>query len=197
MKYLNLFVFILILVLCLDARERRQEEPFLPTTISVVEIGEPEVEYTVLSKSRELQRQGLLAFHLQEYVEAESCYSLAMKAAPKSKDILVEYTFCSLLVPVLSPAYSVNRAKKLLVHMEELSPEKMPRYWVAKALLSRVEGDVLLTLQYLDKAYALGASKTVKTMMEKVRLNESFDAEILKQLLPIRMAPREKRSQRR
>ena len=42
-------------------------------------MGDPEVEYTVLTKSRELQRQGLLAFKLQDYEEAESCYSLAMK----------------------------------------------------------------------------------------------------------------------
>ena len=85
----------------------------------------------------------------------------------------------------------------LLVHLEEFKVEKMPRYWIAKALLSHAENDMMMTLQHLDKAYSFEKDKLTKSLIETFRSGQNITQRQVEGLLPIRLAPREKRSQRR
>ncbi len=197
MKKLKIFLITsLLLTTSLFARERRKVEQIGSTEITIVELGEREVEYTVLSKTKDLQRQGQLAFKNQQYTDAESCYSLAMKASPKSRDLLIEYVFCSLLSPVLSSAYSLRRAEMLLVHLESLKPERISRYWIAKALYSRAEGDLVKALESLERSQQIKRTSVATSLIEAFRMNKSLDISLMDKLLPVKLAPREKRSNR-
>lgn len=199
MKPVIFLSFICLCVLSLEARDRKRpsDDNLKPTKITFVEYGDPYVEYTVMSKSRELQRQALLAFKLQEFDDSESCYSLAFKESPQSKDIVVEYIFCSLLVPITSKAYSLTRAEKLLQHLENLEDHESERYFLAKALVMNAKGDKMgamgiLSEQKFDKFKE--ASEEIKlSLME----NRAFHLNLLEKLLPIRLSPKEKRSNRR
>lgn len=188
----------ILLTLSVHARERRQlgDEVINATRFTITELGEPVVEYDVLKKSRELQRQALLAFENQQYDDCESCFSLAFKASPNSKDIIVEYIFSSLLAPVVSPAYSVKRAKQLMVHLESIKGEELDRYWIAKALIALADQDKLKAMECLklstDGKYEQ-AKLMISTSMDE---GKSFDQSLMDELLPVRKAPREKRSQR-
>jgi cellulose biosynthesis protein BcsQ len=191
-----------MMALCLfglEARERRGllEDSLKPTKIVLVEYGDPIVEYTVMGKSRELQRQALLAFKLQQFEDSESCYSLAFKESPGSKDIVVEYIFCSLLVPITSKAYSLARAEKLMQHLENLEDYETDRYFIAKALIENAQGNKSRAIEILsEKKFGIYADVS-KEINSSLMNDRAFHVDLLEKLLPIRLSPREKRSNRR
>lgn len=198
MNYKNIIILFVPFLSSLEARERKILDDVLnPTQIVIFEYGEPEVKYTLFDKSKELQRQALLAFKLQQFEDSESCYSLAFKASPKSKDIVVEYIFCSLLVPITSKSYSLSRAKKLMAHLENLEGQEMERYWIAKALISIAGQDQVSALDYLVNVKSSKYKDAVALIKKSIANEVSFHWSLLERLLPVRQAPREKRSNRR
>lgn len=197
-------IFLFIVVVCLglfvlEARDRRKpsEDSLKPTKIVLVEYGEPMVDYTVMSKSRELQRQALLAFKLQQFEDSESCYSLAFKESPKSKDIVVEYIFCSLLVPITSKAYSLIRAEKLMQHLQSLEDHKMERFYIAKALIANGQGNKARAIEILSEQKFVKFAEVVEEIKLSLIEDRAFHYSLLEKLLPRRLSPREKRSNRR
>jgi hypothetical protein len=154
-----------------------------------------EPQYDALQASQSLHREALKAFHDAHYDHARSCFSLALKASPRSEDIILNYTLFSMVVPWLE-GQSLSRAEGLLQQLTSSKSRLDPRYSLAQSILAWLKNDSPKALELLEKypkdiVYFSNVSQDLqKHLLAGGELVNTFWA---RKLLPMRTPPRVKR----
>ena len=201
---LNLLPFICITLTVgqyfpLEAGRRNPTEA-APSNAAIIYFSQEEkpvsVEYDVLQPSVGLHREALMAFHHEKYEHARACFSLGLKASPRSADLILNYALFSMVVPWMD-GQSLTRAEGLLQLIEKEKDLQDPRYIIAKTLmgwLTSPQNANVQDLEAIDHPYFMKIASALKQQI--LSGQDIIDANWSKHLLPIRYAPREKRERR-
>jgi hypothetical protein len=155
-----------------------------------------EIQYDVLQPSMGLHREALLAFHHGKYEHARACFSLGLKASPRSSDLILNYSLFSMVVPWMH-GQSLVRAQGLLKLIKKQKDLKDPRYILAQHLMNWLEFPDQINLPQLEVIRHPYYKKVASDLKEHVLSGaDLIDPNWAKRLLPIRFAPREKRERR-
>lgn len=154
------------------------------------------IAYDVLQASRSLHREALYAFHQGQYEHARTCFSLALKASPKSEDLMLNYALFSMVVPWME-GRSLTRAQGLIEQVQSPRFQNDPRYALSQEIyhwLSQKEPVNTQRLQNIRHPYYGKVSKGFLQHLQN--RGELVPLALAKKCLPLRTASRDKRSRR-
>jgi hypothetical protein len=186
--------------ICLLEAGRRSDPGSSPNKAAIIYFSQKEkpveIQYDVLQPSMGLHREALLAFHHGKHEHARACFSLGLKASPRSSDLILNYSLFSMVVPWMD-GQSLVRAQGLLKLIKREKELKDPRYILAQNLMNWLESPDKINLPQLEAIRHPYYKKIASELKEHVLSGaDLIDPNWAKRLLPIRFAPREKRERR-